>query len=429
MSTHYTISDPVQFAVVAAMTTEREYFFKAKNAGVDNMLTCAAALSVWQHFTPEGIWDTVSFAAHNRELLVEILQRRDEIMMHDSLFDSWLGKLKEGYHKRIFHKAIREAHELPLMEGLALVERARDTIYGRSGEPDIEHEVDRGLSEIDDLCAGRQPANLISWGIPLLDREFKQVAKHEMVVIGARPGVGKSALLAQVALSLRAQGKPVSIFSLEMRTSEIMQRMASIKSGVGKWQLGPLHPERNLKYRTAFADIAKDRGIHWHTVTQTLDNIIATATFDHKAHGVQAVFLDYLQLVEVPKSQKRLEALGEITRSLKLFASRNSVPVFTASQLNRGNDKDAREPRLSDLRESGSIEQDADRVLLLHRDDAAGVDKIIQAKQRAGGLGAIDVVFDKAATRYNFDNVPAKVAAFPQQKQRKQDWSDYDDGY
>lgn len=417
----------IEFALVAGMTMDRHQYHKARADNLDAMLTCPDAAAIWRHFEADGKWDLLTFQRSHPTLLPKVLADRDNVILHDYNYDKWVDIIRNEHHKRLLSAAIAKASTQEPMDALSTMDRLRDAMMGNAGEPDHGSEVQRGLAEIDAICRGEQPKGLMSWGWQNFDREFGLIAQHELIVIGARPGVGKSALLMQVALGMRDQGKPISIYSLEMRTSELLQRMAAIRTNIGKWQCGPMHDARNNSYRKAYLDLGNDTGIRWHTATQSLDAILASAAFDSKAHGIKAVFIDYLQLIEVPRSAKRLEALSDITRKLKLFASLNNVPVITAAQLNRGGEQDGRGPKLSDLRESGTIEQDADRVLLLHRDENKGIDRIYQAKNRAGRTATVDVHFNKQATRYEAPMQAAEPARTEQPKQRG--YSDYDTGY
>jgi replicative DNA helicase len=146
------------------------------------------------------------------------------------------------------------------------------------------------------------------------------------------------------------------------------------------------------------------------------NKILSTMRRHVKRKGVKAIFLDYLQLVKGMDGSTRNEQVSDLTRSLKMFASEYSVPVVALSQLNRANEKIDREPILSDLRDSGSIEQDADAVVFLHEKD--GIYYLIQAKNRKVGSKKIEINFEKKYTRFG----GSRYTVPPFERNDKMDW-------
>lgn len=402
-----TATDPmtkIERALVASLGdefTDRSLFFRAKAGGLERYLSDPAAIAAWQHFSEAGEFDRLTFEEQHPEHTVA-LALAQEIGINRYHLDRWTEALRERWAARTLRNAMEEATGMRTREALEHLDATREEIQATAPEGDAEEEIAAGLAEIDARAAGRTPETLLTWGIDWMDRRLGRISSHEMVIVGARPGAGKSALLAQVLLAMRNAGKSVSIFSHEMGRKEILFRMAAQETGISISALGPLHPDRNRRFREAYHKIAQDTGIHWHFAQSTIDQILAAAALDVKGREATAVFIDYLQLIEAPKTgTRRLEQITAITRRLKQFAMRHKAPVLVASQLNRLTDTESRPPRLSDLRESGSIEQDADRVLLLHRDKAKDLDQIIQGKNRAGPRTVINVKFDEALTRFS----------------------------
>lgn len=202
-----------------------------------------------------------------------------------------------------------------------------------------------------------------------------------VIVIGARPSVGKSALAAQIALNVARQNKKVGIISLEMNNNEISGRIASIDTNIdfGKIYRGLFDDERQ---RDNFYNRVNNTTSHlpiWisdKTDVKAID-IRAKAAVLKSKHGLDLLIIDYLQLISSPgsKNKTRENEVSEISRSCKIMAKELNIPVIELCQLNRAvtQRKGAdRYPHLSDLRESGSIEQDADIILFLHSDWLSG---------------------------------------------------------
>lgn len=226
----------------------------------------------------------------------------------------------------------------------------------------------------------RNPAAVHSTGLVDLDRQIRGGFRDgQFVVIGGRPGTGKSVLACQVAATFAARGETSLVVSLEMDAPELAER------GVASM---PRETFRDLPMR--FIDSVFEAR-----------QITSSIRVEKRKHNIQVAILDYLQLTE-PDDRKvsRERQVAEVSRSMKQLAAELRIPVIAACQLNRASDKEQRLPRLSDLRESGSIEQDADIVLLLHQDDIAA--KCIVAKQRNGCTGFVPLTF--RGDRFRFED-------------------------
>lgn len=217
----------------------------------------------------------------------------------------------------------------------------------------------------------------ITTGNTLLDRENGGFYPGQMIVIGARPSVGKSAYMGQMAMAIAKSGKKVGIISLEMNNNEIGARLSSLGT--------------DEDFRTIFRSLYRDADhkAQWYRKIQELIELpiyitdktdVSPASIKAKAiklkhsEGLDILMIDYLQLVNSESDQKnrtRENEVGQISRQCKLLAKELNIPVVVLCQLNRavtGRDGVKRYPQLSDLRESGSIEQDADIVMFIHRD-------------------------------------------------------------
>lgn len=224
--------------------------------------------------------------------------------------------------------------------------------------------------------------NWIKTGIRELDERNGGFYGGQLIVIGARPSVGKSAFMGQIAMNMAAQGKKVGIISLEMTNNEIAGRLAAIDTDI----------DYSIIYRNLFNDENQRQRFYQRVASTTSElpiyvsdktrvnatDIRAKADKLKASKGLDFLFIDYLQLISAdqPSNKNRENIVAEISRSCKLMAKELNVPVCELCQLNRAvthRKGDDRYPNLSDLRESGSIEQDADVVMFIHRDWAMGI--------------------------------------------------------
>lgn len=236
------------------------------------------------------------------------------------------------------------------------------------------------LTHQDDIASGKK--QFITSGIRSIDKINGGFSEGDMIVIGARPSVGKSAFLTLIATKIASQNKKVGIISLEMNNAQIAGRMASYDTGIDFRTI-----YNNLfvdeKHRAEFqAYISKHTTLLPIFVSDKtkvdITDIKAKAAKLKNHHGCDCLMIDYLQLVstEDSKGSNREQEVAKISRGIKLLALEMKIPVIVLVQLNREVTKRSakdRYPKLSDIRESGSLEQDADIVLMLHRDWATGI--------------------------------------------------------
>lgn len=245
----------------------------------------------------------------------------------------------------------------------------------------------------------------LSTGFMDLDKMTSGWKPGEMAVVAARPGVGKSAIALNFAERVVfSDGLPAVIFSLEMSRSELGLRLLCSRSGVPLDRIRdgvtPGHQAEQIeRVRQEIHDsplVFADSG------DQTIADIRATSRRLALRRPLGIVIVDYLQLVSGPKDGKanREQVVSAVTRGLKLMAKELQVPVIALSQLNRQSENDGRRPRLNDLRESGSIEQDADTVLFLHPTKDEGTVRLIVAKQRSGPVGQFPLTWVPHLTRF-----------------------------
>ena len=263
-------------------------------------------------------------------------------------------------------------------------------------------------------------------GFADLDEKTSGIQDGDMVILAARPSMGKTALALNIAEHIAAHNKlPVAFFSLEMSRQQLAQRLLCSTSGVDSHRL-----RRNMLSHDDFDRLAMTAGSLSETPmyiddTPGLTPLILRAKARRLAarHGIKAVFIDYLQLMSNPGAESRQQEVSTISREIKALARELTVPVVCLSQLNRSPEsREGHRPRMSDLRESGSIEQDADLVMMLHREDyyhhgeedydESRTAELIIVKQRNGPTGTVRLHFDAKSTKFNNLALPDSAGSF-----------------
>ncbi len=285
----------------------------------------------------------------------------------------------------------------------------------------MKEHVMEAIGSIQDLYERRGGITGLSTGLAKLDEMTDGLHKAEMIVIAARPSMGKTALAMNIAEHMAVDEKrPIAVFSLEMSTQQLVQRLlcSRAKVNLAKVRDGFLS-ERDFPALTAAASkLAESKMFIDDTAGLSILELRAKARRMKSQHGIEAIFIDYLQLLRSTsrraQDNRQLE-IAEISSGLKALAKELSLPIVVLAQLNRNPEQRAGEskgrPRLSDLRESGSIEQDADLVGLLvreeyyaesdeEREQMRGKATLIIAKQRNGPVGDVPLTFLKEFTRF-----------------------------
>jgi replicative DNA helicase len=251
----------------------------------------------------------------------------------------------------------------------------------------------------------------LPFGIGGIDLILRGMKPGQLIVVAARPGTGKTSLAMNVAERNAVDLKiPTGVLSLEMSADELTFRLACSRAHVDskKADAGELDEPENKRltvYNPAIANAPLHIYDPHETGLQLITAIMRRAT---AKHAIQLWIVDYLQLVKGTKQRtpNRVAEVTEISAAFKSLARELKVPIVCLSQLNRSNDKEDRKPRLSDLRDSGSIEQDADIVLLLSAGEGADHDADVMpvdcqiAKHRAGKVGNVRLTFRKVFTRF-----------------------------
>ncbi|MCL2330501.1 MAG: replicative DNA helicase [Phycisphaerae bacterium] len=269
--------------------------------------------------------------------------------------------------------------------------------------------VPTGFVELDDMLSGMQPG--------------------EMIIVAARPSMGKTALGLSMAEHVSAvAGLPAAFFSMEMSRRSVVQRLLCSRARIDshKMRRGMLN-ESELGYlHDACGQLADVQLFVDDTPGMSVLELRAKSRRLKSRFGIQCIFVDYLQLMTSPgRSESRQQEVSEISRGLKALARELNIPVVVLAQLNRNPEgRTDNRPRMSDLRESGSIEQDADVVMLIHREEyykkescpeeLRGVSEIIIDKQRNGPTGVVRLFFNHRYTR--FDNYSIDAGGYEQDR-------------
>ncbi len=265
----------------------------------------------------------------------------------------------------------------------------------------------------------------VATGFKALDDMLSGFQNSDLIILAARPSVGKTTLALDFArLAATKQNVGVAIFSLEMSSQQLVDRMLAAESRVSAWQLrtGGLSTsgsdftllreglDRLSKAPIFIDDQASSTIAHIKSISRRLKN----------EHNIGLIVIDYLQLMSTSKNyDSMVNQVTEISRSLKALAREINVPVIALSQLSRAVEARGGEPRLSDLRDSGSIEQDADVVMFIHREDRfnkesdrQNIAKIIIAKHRNGPVGDIELYMDEKTSSFMSIDTGAGLDAF-----------------
>ncbi|MBI5124297.1 MAG: replicative DNA helicase [Candidatus Omnitrophica bacterium] len=278
------------------------------------------------------------------------------------------------------------------------------------------------IETIDSLYQRKESITGLATGFRDLDMKTAGLQPSDLIVVAGRPSMGKSALVTCIAEHVGVvEKKPVAFFSLEMSKEQLVQRMLCSHARVDahKVRTGFLSQADWPRLVTAAGKLSDAPVFIDDSPGISLMELRAKARRMKAQHDVQLIVLDYLQLMQGPaKSDSRQQEISEISRSLKALARELNVPLIAISQLSRAvEQRSDHRPQLSDLRESGAIEQDADLVILLLReeyynptDENKGVAEVIIAKQRNGPVGSLNLTFIGEYMR--FENLMARQDDF-----------------
>ncbi len=296
-----------------------------------------------------------------------------------------------------------------------LMDEAEKKVFAITGDPKGQnfvslkqslHETWENLEKLHDAKGG---LGGVTTGFASLDNLLGGLHKSDLIILAARPSVGKTTLALDIARNAAVKTNvPVGIFSLEMSAQQLTQRMLSAQAHVDAWKLrtGKLTAETDFsKIRDALNELSKAPIYIDDQAGNSIIKMKSVARRWKTEFGLGLIVVDYLQLMNTSKNyDSMVNQVTEISRSLKSLARELNVPVLALSQLSRAVESRGGKPRLSDLRDSGSIEQDADVVMFIHREDrsgtrteteSTGIAEILVEKHRNGPVGKVDLYFDE----------------------------------
>lgn len=270
------------------------------------------------------------------------------------------------------------------------------------------------FDRLEELHKNKGALRGLKTGFRDLDKKTAGFQKGDLIIIGARPAMGKTTMAQNLAYNIASINKKgVLFFSMEMAANEIVDRIISDVSGVDNWKMrtGNLSDEEFQKIGDALSEMDEIPIYIDDTSSMTIVELRNKARRAMHDHDIGIVIVDYLQLITGTDRYKgnRVQEVTEISRGLKILARELDIPVVALAQLSRNvTGREDPRPVLSDLRESGSIEQDADLVMFLHRPDyykkpeeeETNITELLIRKHRHGALGTIELYFDGARSRF-----------------------------
>ena len=410
-----------------AVCVRADYFYLKQHkeiyTAISSMYEFSQAIdfvSLLERLKKDGVYDEAS----GKEYLTQLVQK----VPSSANVLTYVGIIREQYYLRALMAAaqgiIKDINENSMDSG-KMLDAAEQRIYEiRDGREigGLTHIKDVIITETyDRLTKINDPETRndyigIPSGIGELDKMITGLNKSDLIILGARPGMGKTAFALNIARNVAVNaGKTVCFFSLEMSRDQLAQRMLSSEAAIGseKLRTGELQPEEWKRLMQAGDNLSKAEIYFDESSNITVPEMMAKL---RRMKKCDLVVIDYLGLMHsARKTDNRVQEISEITRSLKIMAKELKVPVITCAQLSRGTETKGKshKPALADLRDSGSIEQDADIVLFLYRDayydgekgsdeDRSDTTKAecIVAKNRHGGIGSVPLYWDGDHTRF-----------------------------
>jgi len=301
--------------------------------------------------------------------------------------------------------AFREEKEIP-----EILDKAEQAVFAVSQKHTkgvfiaIKDVLTDSFDRLDDLHRNKDKLRGVPTGFRDLDHLLAGLQPSDLIILAARPSMGKSALAINMAQHVAVhEGVPVAIFSLEMSKEQLVDRLLAAEANIDAWKLRNANLTDNdfQKIGEAMAKLSEAPLFFDDTVGMNVMEMRTKARRLQSEHGLGLIIIDYLQLMSGNGSANRVEEVSDISRSLKGLARELNVPVIALSQLSRAvENRPSRIPQLADLRESGSIEQDADVVMFIYREDyyekdteKKNIADILIRKHRNGPVGQVELYF------------------------------------
>ena len=380
-------------------------------------------------------------ALHDRREAVDFVTLCDELERSDRLEEvggaAYISKLINvvptsihvEYYGRIVERAairrrlIRAAGEIAALayqeaeDVDEVVDRAEQILFGVSQRRlardlvPIRQVISEYYDRIDYLYRHGDEFIGVPTGFPRIDRLLGGLQRSDLVIVAGRPAMGKTSLALNIANNAAIKNQRIAIFSLEMSNEQLVQRLIASETGISSHRLrtGKLKEDEWSKFAQATSILSDQHIFVDDTPSISAMQMRTKCRRLHAEHGLDLIIVDYLQLMQGDhRSENRVQEISYISRMLKSLARELNVPVLAASQLSRAvEQRHDKRPLLSDLRESGSIEQDADIVMFIFRDEVynpetpmKNIAEIIVSKHRHGPTGTVELFFEKELTRF-----------------------------
>uniref|UniRef100_A0A7C5SZ70 Replicative DNA helicase n=1 Tax=Thermocrinis ruber TaxID=75906 RepID=A0A7C5SZ70_9AQUI len=438
------IKDPENIPVVLEHLREEDFYFET------HRLLFSVLYRVWDEKGRD--WDDIVLKSYLEKeglqgkismgLVYELAQEAAEGVL---LFEAIRSVKEKAGIRKLMDLAIEvlgSSKERPDFN--ALVERVSQRVYEISlkHQAGLFYHIKEPLNTVLEFIEQRRKAERLITGLSSgfleLDRLTAGFQPSDLVVVAARPGMGKSSFMLSMVLHLALKERvPLAIFSLEMSKEQLAMRMVSMLSGVPLQNIrhGFVRDEDWEKIVNATLELSSREIYVDDNPNLTTTELRIKSRKLRQEKGVEIIFVDYLQLLGVPyRRSSRQEEVAEISKSLKALAKELSIPVVALAQLSRQvEQRSDKRPQLADLRESGQIEQDADLIIFIHRPEyykknpppeEEGLAEIIVAKQRQGPTGIVKLAFNKDTTA--FEPLPyadAKgVEPYKPKEREEEDW-------
>ncbi len=326
-----------------------------------------------------------------KHVLRDLIEAADAISQISYSEDEDLESILDSAEKRIFEVTALGSHQsfISIKDTLEEAWERLDKLHNSDGEL---RGTPTGYKELDGKLSGLQ--------------------RSDLIILAARPSMGKTSLALDIARNAALQHNvPICVFSLEMSAQQLVDRMLAAEARVDAWKLRTGRITSDQEFSRIRDSLARLSGAPIYIDDQATNSVMkmrGVARRVKSEHGLGLVIVDYLQLMHASKNyESMVNQVTEISRSLKALARELDVPVLALSQLSRAVEQRRDRPRLSDLRDSGSIEQDADVVMFIHRDDKfndqsdrPNIAEILIEKHRNGPTGKAELYFDDQKTTF-----------------------------
>lgn len=356
-----------------------------------------------------------------------ILELMENPKYYQANFESYVDMVKEkAAFRRILYFAEEARREVfnTTSNSQELIGQLSERLFNLNDENigeglvKISETVKETFNYMNQMANNEGDITGVTTGFKLLDKQLSGLQNSDLILLAARPSVGKTALGINIGVNAALKGKKVAVFSLEMSKRQILQRIMSILSNVELQNIisGKLTQEEwHLLYKKMVNLNNMEMYID-DTASISLTELRAKSKRKKLESGLDLIVIDYLQLMttDAKRIENRQQEISNISRGLKALAKELSIPVLALSQLSRkSEERSNKRPMLSDLRESGAIEQDADVVMMLYREDYYEEDtekenliEVIIGKHRNGPTGTVELYFQKANTKfYDMDKI------------------------